>query len=254
MNYNDEMFKKLITKVSQIVGSSVLIIVLCGMQPLAVIAASSSSFQIQEDFLGSGGVIDSSSASYQSFDSIGAVGVGDSAGTAYQTQSGYTTTNDPNLSFIVNTSSVSLGALTSGSTATGTATFSVLNYTSYGYIVQVLGNTPSNGVHNLTALSSPTSSVAGTEQFGINLVANTAPATFGANPVQVPSSSFSYGVAASGYNTANQYKYVSGNTIASAPKTSGRTDFTVSYIANVATLTPGGSYSGSQTLIVVGTY
>lgn len=254
MNYNDEMFTKTYIKALHITGFVVFALVIGGMQPLAILAASSTSFQIQEDFLGSGGVIDSSSASYQSFDSIGAVGVGDSAGTAYQTQSGYTTTNDPNLSFIVNTSSVSLGALTTGSTATGTATFSVLNYTSYGYIVQVVGNSPNNGAHNLTALSSPTTSTAGTEQFGINLAANTSPTTFGAAPVQVPSSNFSYGVAASGYNTSNQYKYVSGNTIASAPKTSGRTDYTISYIANIATLTPGGSYSGSQTFIVVGTY
>ncbi len=254
MNYNDEMLTGILLKVLRRISIITLAIIIGSTQPMVILASTSSNFQIQEDFLGSGGVIDSSSSNYQSFDSIGAVGVGDSAGTAYQTQSGYTTTNDPNLSFIVNTSSVSLGALTTGSTATGTATFSVLNYTSYGYIVQVLGNPPNNGVHNLTALSSPTASSAGTEQFGINLVANTAPTTFGANPVQVPSSSFSYGVAASGYNTTNQYKYVSGNTIASAPKTSGRTDFTVSYIANVATLTPGGSYSGSQTLVVVGTY
>lgn len=254
MNYNDEMPKNVFVRVLHFITLSISALIISCLQPISILAATSTSFQIQEDFLGSGGVIDSSSASYQSFDSIGAVGVGDSAGTAYQTQSGYTTTNDPNLSFIVNTSSVSLGALTTGSTATGTATFSVLNYTSYGYIVQVIGNSPNNGVHNLTALSTPTASTAGTEQFGINLAANTSPTTFGAAPVQVPSSSFSYGVAATGYNTANQYKYVSGNTIATATKTSGRTDYTISYIANIATLTPGGSYSGSQTFIVVGTY
>ncbi len=254
MNYNDGMSINIFTKILRIVVVFVFSVVVYGMQPLALMAASSSSFQIQEDFFGAGGVIDSSSASYQSQDSIGAVGVGDAAGTAYQTQSGYTTTNDPNLSFIVNTSSVSLGTLTTGSTATGTATFSVLNYTSYGYIVQVIGNSPNNGAHNLTALSSPTASAAGTEQFGINLAANTSPTTFGAAPVQVPSSSFSYGTAATGYNTTNQYKYVSGNTIANATKTSGRTDFTISYIANIAIATPGGSYSGSQTFIVVGTY
>ncbi|MBA3679514.1 hypothetical protein H0W80_05025 [Candidatus Saccharibacteria bacterium] len=229
------------------------LVIVC-LQPASVLAAASTSFSIQEDFIGGGGVIDSSSASYKSFDTIGDLGVGDSAGTSYKTQSGYTTTNDPSLSFIVNTSSVVLGALTNGSTATGTATFSVLNYTSYGYIVQVIGNTPSNGAHNLTALASPTASSTGTEQFGINLVANTSPTTFGAIPVQVPSSSFSYGIAQPGYDTTNLYKYVAGSTIASAPKTSGRTDYTVSYIANIATLTPGGSYSGNETYVVVGTY
>lgn len=234
--------------------SAIAVLSLQVLYPTALNAANSTNFQVQEDFLGAGGVIDSSSTNYQSFDSVGAVGVGDAEGTLYKTQSGYTTTDDPSLTFVVNTTSVSLGALTTGSTATGTATFSVLNYTSYGYIVQVIGNPPSNGGHTLTNLASPTASAAGTEQFGMNLAANTSPTTFGAAPVQVPSSSFSYGVAAANYNTTNLYKYVAGDTLASAPKTSGQTNFTASYIANVAVGTPGGSYSGQQTLVVVGTY
>lgn len=229
-------------------------ITFCGFSPWQVLASTSSNYQIQEDFVGGGGVIDSSSANYHSMDSVGAVGVGDGSSTNYQTQSGYTTTNDPTLTFIVNNTSASLGSLSTGSTATATATFQVLNYTSYGYIVQTLGAPPTNGAHPLNNLSSPTASSAGTEQYGINLVANTSPATFGANPSQVPNSTFSFGVAASGYNTTNLYKYVAGDTIASAPKTSGQTTFTISYIANMALSTPGGSYSGAQTLVVVGTY
>lgn len=217
-------------------------------------AANSSNYQIQEDFVGGGGVIDSSSANYHSSDVIGDTAVGDASGTNYNTQSSYKTTSDPTLSFIVNSTSVSLGALSSATTKTGTATFKVLNYTSYGYIVQTLGNPPDNGSHTLTNMSSPAASATGTEQFGINLKANTSPTTFGTDPVQVPGSTFSYGVAASGYNTANQYKYVSGNTIASAPKASGETDYTISYIANISINTPGGSYSGSQTLVCTGTY
>lgn len=229
------------------------------IQPKLALAATSSNFSIQEDFLGSGGVIDSSSTNYRSFDTVGGVGVGDSTGpnvptSGYQSQSGYTTTNDPSLSFIINTSSVSLGTLSTSTAKTGTATFSVLNYVSSGYIVQVVGNTPSNGSHNLTNLSSQTASSAGTEQFGINLVANTSPATFGADPVQQPSTSFSYGTAASGYNTTNVYKYVNGNTIANASRQSGKTDYTISYIANISISTPNGSYSGSQTLVCTGTY
>ena len=62
------------------------------------------------------------------------------------------------------------------------------------------------------------------------------------------------GAAASNYNTANNFRYNGGETIASAPKTSGQTNYTISYIVNAATTTPGGSYSGNQTLVCTGTY
>ena len=97
-------------------------------------------------------------------------------------------------------------------------------------------------------------SAVGTEQYGINLKANTSPTTFGADPLQVPSSSFSYGIASTGYNVANNYRYVAGEKIAEAPQTSGQTNYTISYIVNVSTTTAGGAYSGSQSLVVVGTY
>ncbi|HKX73572.1 MAG TPA: hypothetical protein VJM32_06135 [Candidatus Saccharimonadales bacterium] len=217
-------------------------------------ALSSGSYQIQEDFVGGGGNTRSASSSYISQDAIGGAAAGDGSGTAYRTQSGSQTTSDPTLSMSVDTASVNLGALSTSLTRTGTATFSVLNYTSYGYIVQTIGNPPDNGVHTLTGLASQAASATNTEQFGINLKANTAPTTFGAEPLEVPDNTFSFGVAATGYNTANQYKYVAGNTIASAPKSSGKTTYTISYIVNISNNTPGGSYSGKQTLVVVGTY
>jgi hypothetical protein len=138
--------------------------------------------------------------------------------------------------------------------AHATATFRVLNYTSYGYVVNIIGSPPTNSGHALAAMSSTAASSPGTEQFGINLVANTSPATFGADPVQVPSSTFSFGEAATNYNTANNYRYVSGEAIATGPKSSGETDFTISYIVNVATDTPGGQYGGNQVLVCTGTY
>jgi hypothetical protein len=222
--------------------------------PTAANAIASAHYQIQEDFLGgAGSSVGAASASYSSSSTTGATAVGDSASTTYRTQSGATTTNDPNLSFSVNTSSVSFGALNTGSATTAQATFSVLNYTSYGYAVTLLGSTPSNGAHNLTAMTG-TSATAGTEQFGFNLVANTLPTTFGAAPQQVPDSTFSFGAAASGYNTANQYKFNSGDTIASAPKTSGQTTYTMAYVANISKFTPPGAYTGAETLICTGTY
>jgi hypothetical protein len=104
------------------------------------------------------------------------------------------------------------------------------------------------------ALSTPTASIPGTEQFGMNLVANTSPITFGANPSQNPSSVFSFGAAASGYNTANLYKYVQGSTIASSNSSSGETDYTISYIYNISNSTPGGYYLFNDVLVATATF
>ncbi len=222
--------------------------------PIFAHAASSTNYEIQEDTFTSGGTVQSSSPNYTERDASGSVGVGNGRGNAYQAQSGYVTTNDPTLSFIVNTTSVPLGSLSTSSTGTGTATFSVKDYVSSGYIVTIAGNTPTSGGHSLTNLATPTASSAGTEQFGINLVANTSPTTFGANPVQIPTNSFSFGAAATNYNTPNLYKYVSGDTIAHSVEQTGQTDYTISFIANIAALTPGGTYTTDLNLVVVGTY
>ena len=221
------------------------------------LAGNSTNYQINESYFGPGGVLDSGSTNYQfqsGQQSVGNTGVTEGASTSYQSQGGFTTTDDPRLSCVINTSSINLGGLSTSVASTATATFSVLNYTSYGYVVSIIGNPPSNGSHTLANMSTTAASSAGTEQFGINLVANTSPTTFGANPVQVPDGTFSFGAAASNYNTANNFRYNGGETIASAPKTSGQTNYTISYIVNAATTTPGGSYSGNQTLVCTGTY
>jgi hypothetical protein len=107
-------------------------------------------------------------------------------------------------------------------------------------------------------LASDTTSSNGTEQFGVNCVVNASPSAIGADPVQVPSSSFSYGVCGDGthtwYNQTGKYRYNSGETLVSAPKSSGETDYTATFMANISNTTPGGTYTGSLTLVATGTY
>jgi hypothetical protein len=102
--------------------------------------------------------------------------------------------------------------------------------------------------------SSPTASAIGTEQFGMNLVANTSPVTFGADPVQVPDSTFSFATPGAGYGTQNQYKYVKGDTLAQSTKSSGETDFTVSYIFNIDKVTQAGTYDFVHDMVAVATF
>ncbi len=211
-------------------------------------------YTFTEQSLGSSGLYGSQSPNYQSEQALGILGLSTSASTNIQIQAGNITTGDPSLTFIVDLTDVNFGDFSASTASTATATFQVLDYTSYGYIVQIYGNPPAHvggSGHVLTAMSSAGASVAGTEQFGINVVANTSPISLGANPAN---GQFGYGQAASSYNTSNNYKYVSGDTIATGPKSSGNTVYTISYIINVNELTPGGVYTGGQTLICTATY
>lgn len=231
----------------------VLGLVFIFMPALAHASTSSDNFMISEDMIGGTGAADASSDNYSARDAGAGAISGESESDNFKVDAGAITPDEPTLAFYVSSSDVDLGSLSTSLTSTGTATFSALNYTSFGYVVQAVGDAPDNGQHTLSNMSSPGPSVAGTEQFGINLVANSSP-TIGADPVQQPDNSFGFGQPTSGYDTIDTFKYVPGEVIAQAAKSSGRTDYTISFIANVSNNTPGGSYSGSQTLVLIGTY
>lgn len=213
--------------------------------------ATSPNYKFINTDLGGGGLGPSSSNNYQSSLSVGDSAVGGSSSTNYQFAAGSQTTDDPGLSFAINTSTASFGSFSPSTTATATSTFSVVDYTSYGYVVQIVGDPPSNGNHKITAMATTGPPQIGQEQFGINLVANTQPTNFGADPDH---GQFGVGSASANYGTANNFRYVSGETIASAPKSSGQTTYTISYVINVNSLTPGGKYTSNQSLICTGTF
>lgn len=211
----------------------------------------STNYRFDESVVGGGGLTQENSSGYQLGEFIGDLGIGNSSSANFQINAGYVTTSDPALTFIVDNSTVSLGSFSPSTTAVATSTFQVIDYTSYGYIVQIFGSPPTNGSHVITPMSTTDVSQAGVEQFGINLVANTSPTTVGANP---NNGLFGVGEASTNYNTANNYRYVSGETIADGPKSSGNTIYTMSYIVNVTSLTLGGQYTSNQTLICIGTF
>jgi hypothetical protein len=233
-------------------------------------SSASSNFRVVEGEIGGNGQFTSNSSNFSitpniddGGSSLGESFVGNSGSTNFQTNSGFNTTAQPSLTFVVNTSLVSLGVLSPGSASFGTATFNVKDYTSYGYIVQIVGATPKNNGRPLIALTTDTASAAGTEQFGVNIVRNISAAQ-GADPVQIPGASFSYGVAGDGsngtfgttrpYTITDKWRYNSGETLASGAKSSGETDYTVTFLANISTTTPGGTYSGGIQLVATGSY
>lgn len=237
-------------------------------------ATCSLNYRINEDFIGgtgdqssvsTGGNYKSSPFTDDGGSTLGDNAVGNSSSTSYQVNSGFNTTAQPGLTFVINTGAVNLGVLTASAKATGTATFSAKNYTSYGYAVTAVGTAPTNSGHSLTSLPSDTASSVGNEQFGLNVVSNPS-AGVGADPVQNPAGppTFGYGEAGDGasgvyginrpYTIPDQWRYVPGETVASAPRSSGETDYTMTFMANISSTTPGGTYAGNLTLICTGTY
>ena len=212
---------------------------------------NSPNYSIPESYIGPGGSTDSSSNNYQGRDTLGDVTTGQSGSTNYTAEGGAVTPDEPRLSVNVTAAAINFGGFTTSSTSTGTADFTVLNYTAHGYDVYIVGDPPSNGSYTLAGVNPTTTSQIGVEQYGINLVANTSPNIPASSD---PSGPFGYGAAATGYNTANNFRYVAGEKIAAAPRSSGETSYTISFIVNVSTNTAGGKYTGSQSLVVVGTY
>jgi hypothetical protein len=216
--------------------------------------SSSPNYQVNEVFFGSGGELNACSSNYCSKQAAGETVVGNTASTNFQAQGGFNTDRTPYIEIDVNNTNINLGTLTPTNTATATATFSVKAYLASGYTVVNASGPPTNGSYVMHTPSSPTTSSAGTEQFGINLAANTLPTTFGLGPQQVPSSAFAFGRVASNYSTPNNYMYAQGDEIAYSLSSTSYTTYTISYIFNISHITPGGTYTFNHVLVATGTY
>lgn len=222
----------------------------------------SSTYRVDQTFFGSGGELNACSTGgtgYCSKQTAGELGIGNTCsagGTGYCAYAGFNTTDDPYLEFVVTGNNIDLGYLDTGSTKTANGTFAVRAWQAGGYVVTTEADPPTNasGGHQITPLASQTASATNNEQFGINLVANTAPTTFGAVPAQSPDNTFSFGQVATGYDTANLYKYVKGDPIALSTKSTSITVYTISYIFNINNVTPSGQYTFRHILVATGTY
>jgi hypothetical protein len=216
--------------------------------------SQSSHYQVSEVFFGSGGALNACSTSYCSKQSAGEVTVGNTSSANYQAQGGFNTDRQPYIQMDVSTTNIDLGTLTPTTTKVATASFTVEAYLAHGYVVTNASPPPTNNAYSIHGLTTPTASAAGTEQFGMNLTANTIPATFGANPSDQPDSTFSYGEATSDYSNPNLYKYVQGDTIAESLRSTSYTTYTISYIFNISNVTPGGTYTFNHVLVATATY
>jgi len=118
-----------------------------------------------------------------------------------------------------------------------------------GFAITANGTTMSAGVNTIPALASPTESIAGQNQFGINLVENTEPAIGGD-----PEGDWENAIVSADYGTPNQFKFVSGDLIAYSPNVSLMKKFTVSYVVNASPNLRAGVYSTTITYIASGRF
>ncbi len=234
------------------------ILILAVQVPVFAQESSSNSYKVNEYQFGTGGG-NSSSSNFQAQSNVGSLGVGRSSSTNYDAEAGFITPSEPFLELFINSATVDLGNLDTSTTGTGSGTFWVRTYLSSAYVVQTMSQPPtSEGGRVLAAKSSLGAPIPGTEEFGINLVDNSSP-DIGANSLNVPDNSFADGTVNAGYNTVNQFKYGVGDIIAHSAATAGnqavgRTDYTISYIANVSAITPAGTYVMVHDVVVSGTY
>ncbi|MCA9348870.1 hypothetical protein KC878_01860 [Candidatus Saccharibacteria bacterium] len=213
---------------------------------------SSTNYSLSEVLIGSGGVLDASSASFRAKASLGDLVVGNSGSTAYQIFGGFTTTDAPYLEFYVDPSGVDFVTIDTDCSSNGYADFYVRAFLTSGYVVTATGgDLTSENSDTITTSTTPAACVVNQEFFGINLVANTG---FGLDPEQVPDPSFSFGDAATGYDTADVFQFNDGDTIAESLESTGQTNYRISYIANASPITEAGQYQATHVLIATATY
>ncbi|MBC7512220.1 hypothetical protein H7142_00990 [Candidatus Saccharibacteria bacterium] len=142
-----------------------------------------------------------------------------------------------------------------------------------GYAITINGPTLTSGGNTIAGIATPSASNKGVAQFGLNLRANTvaaAPGFPGTGATASADIDLASNVGASlrgnptaDYNTADTFKFVTGNVVANSAydgttnTTLGPSDaqiYTVSYIANVPGSQPAGTYTSTLTYICTPTF
>lgn len=244
--------------------SCLVILAILFFRPSVVFAqpATSNNYSVEESSFSSGSGT-GSSASFSAQGSAGDNAIGFAYSAGYAAYAGPISPNEEYLELFVAATTIDLdtpssdpGVLSTTETATGSATFYVRAYLNASYVVNTMSAplTSENG-DTINPLTSAAASSIGVEQFGINLVDNASP-NLGSDPSLQPDSNFANGEAASGYDTADQFRYNQGDVIAQngGNPAWGQTNYTISYIANISGVTEAGSYSMQHILVATPTF
>jgi hypothetical protein len=149
-------------------------------------------------------------------------------------------------------------------TATAISKMAASTNAATGYNITYSGPTLTSGSNTVSPMSSSTTGVRGTSQFGLNVVANTTTTStvaVGANVNPANNGTNYRGAPSTGYGTADTFKFTTaGDTVAKSDNGTasfGPTDiqiFTVSYIVNANGAQAVGTYTTTLTYVCTATY
>jgi len=142
-----------------------------------------------------------------------------------------------------------MGQMETNSTLVARSQMSVGTNATGGFAITSVGSPLAAGTSVIDGIPTPTESTPGKNQFGINLVANTAPAIG-----DDPEGEWANAEPTADYAIRDQYKYVSGDVIAESPNVSLMKKFTISYIVNASPSLRAGVYSTTITYIASGRF
>jgi hypothetical protein len=159
--------------------------------------------------------------------------------------------------------SVALGTFSPTATNSGTSQMAASSNAGSGYSITYTGDTLKSGANSITAMAGGASAI-GTSQFGINVVDNATP-NVGANVNPAADGTNYKGQGATGYDTADSFKFVAttaansvGDTLANSSNGgAGPSDaqvFTKSYIVNVRGNQAAGTYTTTLTYVCTATF
>lgn len=142
-----------------------------------------------------------------------------------------------------------LGTLSDEAPLTAQSQMAAGTNASRGYTITVNGLTMAAGNHIIDALSVPSASIPGKNQFGINLTANTDPLVGSDSDGDATAAS-----ATDDYSQPNMFKFHDGDIVADSPNVSLLHRFTVSYLVNTKPDLPAGVYSTTLSYICSGRF
>jgi hypothetical protein len=140
------------------------------------------------------------------------------------------------------------GSFTDTRTAIATSQMLVATNAQNGYSISVNGTTLTSGNNIISALSIPSPSIIGTNQFGMNLRANNLP-TVGNDPTGL-----SIPIIASDYNTPNRFTFNNNSTLSTSNGSSNYVTYTASYVTNVSLNQSPGVYTTTLNYICLANF
>lgn len=143
---------------------------------------------------------------------------------------------------------IDFGELSSKKSSSGTSQMLVATNAANGYSITGSGTTLTSGNNVINQLSSNDISRPGVGQFGYNLRANSSPPV-GNNPFGP-----GIGVANTGYNQPNMYRFVNGESVASSPGPDDKRQYTVSYLVNIPAVQSAGIYVTTITYVCLANF